>query len=39
MVKNDFNDIQEDGILKEETQPGVTVYRDIASAPLHAGVF
>lgn len=38
MVKNDFNDIQEDGILKEETQPGVTVYRDIASAPLHAGV-
>ena len=38
MVKNNSNDIPEDSILKEETQPGVTVYRDIASAPLHAGV-
>lgn len=37
MGKN--SNISEENILKEETQPGVVVYRDMSNAPEGAGVF
>ena len=36
--KKDSGSILEDDVLAEETQPGVVVYRDVASAPEESGI-